>query len=626
MNEKAKASQDAGQGSPDLRIGVYVCKCGGNISDVIDVESVAAAAAKIPGVTQSRVYTFMCSDPGQQAILEDIREMGLNRIVVASCSPFLHEQTFRGVLERAGLNSYLYEHVNIREQGSWSHKGDPAGATAKAVRMIAAAVGKLRHAAPLEKIYLPNHRRALVIGGGIAGMKAAAELAGRGIEVILVEKGDRLGGRLNSLGPVFTSGVPARELVERLEAQLRGNPRVRILTHTEVKAVTGFIGNFEVTLETGSGGDGGEAETLRETVGVLVVATGFQPYTPAEGEFGYRSHPGVLTLPEFIELMEGQEPGAGTLLHEGRPVRSITFIHCVGSRQLDGVHEPQADGNVNNYCSRVCCTSILWQACRVKERFPQVEVYDLYQDIRAYGRGHEDLYLQASEAGVLFFRYHGEEPPEVLPRAGSAPGDPSLEVRVKDYLTWGEELSIGTDLVVLAVGMMPGPIEDLVDMLKLPVGSDRFLQEVHPKLRPVEIAINGILLAGTAQGPMNITESLEAASAAAVKASAMLLRSQVELNPYVAYVREELCEGRGLCVEACEYAGALELVEEERDGKKVRRARVNPGLCAGCGSCVAVCPHRAIDLQGWTLAQYEAMVDAIAAGAVEPGEAAAPPG
>ncbi len=623
MSEPMPSKQGTSKETPELRVGVYVCKCGGNISDVIDVEAVAEAAGRIPGVTKARVNTFMCSDPGQQAIEEDIKQEGLNRIIVASCSPFLHEQTFRGVLERAGLNPYLYEHVNIREQGSWSHKGDPAGATAKAVRMIAAAVGKLDLATPLEKIHLPNRQRALIIGGGIAGMKAAVDLAGRGIEVLLVEKGDRLGGRLNDLGPVFISGRPAQEIIDRLQREATDHPKIEILTRAQVKAVKGFIGNFEITVER-QGEPGDEAGSTQHTAGVLIVATGFEPYVPGEGEFGYRQAPEVLTMPEFVALMEQTTPGARELEVQGRPVRSIAFIHCVGSRQLDGVHEPQPDGNVNAYCSRICCTTVLWQACRVKERFPQTEVYDLHQDIRAYGRGHEDLYYQASRAGVLFFRYHGEEAPVVVSRDRGGPQGPPLEIRVKDYLTWGEELSIHTDLVVLAVGMMPGRIDGLTDMLKLPVGGDRFLQEIHPKLRPVEIAVNGILLAGTAQGPMNIAESLTAASAAAVKASAMLSTDQVELNPYVARVREDLCDGTGLCVRECEYSGALDLVEEEVDGKTVRRAKVNPGLCVGCGSCVAVCPNRAIDLQGWTLSQYEAMVDAIAgAPATAPAENAA---
>jgi heterodisulfide reductase subunit A len=579
-----------------LRIGVYICRCGGNISDVIDVEGVAEKARRLPGVVVARVHTFMCSDPGQQAIQDDIREQHLDRVVVASCSPSLHELTFREAVARGGLNPYLYEHVNIREQGSWAHQHDPEGATAKAVRMIAAAMAKLRHARPLEPVQLPNERRALVIGGGIAGMKAAADLAAQGLPVLLVEKTARLGGALNDFGRVFTSERPARELVRELESQLRDDPRVEVLTEAQVRGVAGSIGNFQVTIEGALGPDRRSAQ-VEITVGVVIVATGFSPYAPAEGEYGYAHHPAVLTMPQFIRLMDGVSARAKELVFRGRPVRSVAFLHCVGSRQSEGVDPPGPDGRVNEYCSRVCCTTTLQQALQLKQRYPKIEVFDLHRDIRSYGRGHEDYYLEASRAGVLFFRHHGEEPP-VAEADGS-----SLRLRVRDWLTWGEELEVRPDLLVLAVGMEPASIADLIGLLKLPVGDDGFLQEVHPKLRPVEVSVSGVLLAGTAQGPMNIAESLRAASAAASKASALLSRDVVEVNPYVVEVDPARCCGVGACIAECEY-GALRLV----DGK----VEVSPGLCAGCGACVAVCPNRALDLKGWRLDQYEAMVRAIA--------------
>lgn len=594
----------------ELRIGVYVCRCGGNISDVIDVERVAAEARKIPGVAAARVHTFLCSDPGQQSIQDDIRNSRLNRVVVASCSPFLHETTFRQAVARADLNPYLYEHVNIREQGSWAHKHDPAGATDKAIRLITAAVGKLRHAQELEPIRLANHRRVLVIGGGLAGMKAAADLAGRGIDVLLVERSDGLGGQGNNLGRVFESEQPARELVEALQRQLRASPRVETLLRSEVTGITGFVGSFKVTVE-GAFGPGGQVSTSQIDAGVIIVATGFEAYTPRAGEYAFGKHPAVLSMPDFIRLMESAPDGSGKLVHGGRAIRSVAFIHCVGSRQIDGVQEPQPDGRVNEYCSRVCCTTAVQQMLRLRERFPGTQVFDLHQDIRTYGRGHEDYYYKASQAGVTFFRWRGERPPSVAVVEAAARKSAPLNVTVTDYLTWGEELTIPVDMVVLAVGMMPGKIAGLINILKLPVGDDRFCQEVHPKLRPVESSVNGVLLAGTVQGPKNINETLHAGSAAAAKASIMLAKEQVELNPFVAVVDQHRCEGLGLCAGACEY-DALQLKEQEIDGQAVRRAEVNPGLCVGCGACVAVCPHRAIQLQGWTLDQYEAMVDGIA--------------
>ena len=589
------------------RIGVYICRCGGNISDVVDTDHVAEICRLIQGVAVSKVHTFMCSDPGQQTISDDIRQEKLDRVVVASCSPFLHELTFRGAVMRSKMNPYLYEHVNIREQCSWAHKHDPRGATAKAIQLISAAVGKVSHSTPLEKIRLPNHRRALVVGGGPAGMKVAADLATCGISVVLVERSDRLGGKLPTLNRLFPNGQEATDLAAKLESQVRANPKIEILLKSEVTTVSGFIGNFEVAIH-GDFGPSGKTTDLHTTVGVIVMATGFKPYVPMDGEFNYKRHPAVVTTVDFNALLANQKGDGRTLQFDGRSIRSIAFIHCVGSRQVDGVHIPGPDGRLNTYCSRVCCTTVLNQALQVRRRFPDTRVYDLHQDIRTYGRGHEEYYTDASRAGVVFFRYHGAEPPKVTHVNGSTS---PLRISVKDYLSWGEELDLKADMVVLAVGMTPGPCETLVDQLKLPRGEDRFLQEIHPKLRPVEISVNGVLLAGTSQAPMNIQETLAAAGAAAVKARAMFTTEEVELNPYVAEVDTHLCEGSGACLTQCEYDGALAMVETQQDGHTVQKARVNPGLCVGCGACVAVCPTQAINVSGWRIDQYDAMVDGL---------------
>jgi len=599
------------------RIGVYICRCGGNISDVVDVEALATAMRGVADVVTAKVNTFMCSDPGQGLIAEDIREQKLNRVVVASCSPFLHELTFRTAVQRGGLNPYLYEHVNIREQGSWAHHSDPAGATAKSLRMIAAAVGKLRHAEPLETIRITNNRQALVIGGGIAGMKAAADIAGKGIPVILIEQSQVIGGRVASLGKVYPTETEALALVEKLAAQVTSHPLIRIYPQTRLSALSGFLGNFDITLavEPMSGEAPGpgiplptpmQAEEIRASVGAIIIATGFDPYAPQPGEFGHGG-PQVVTLPDFIRHLRDQPNGE--LQWHGRPVRNVGFMHCVGSRQIEGVHAPQSDGRINDYCSRTCCTAIVQQALAVKRRFPRVNVFDFHQDIRTYGRGHEDYYKNASTAGVVFLRYHGDEPPVVEAGTNGTP----LTVRLKDWLTFGEEVEVPLDLLVLGVGMVPRNIRDLVDLMKLPLGADRFLQEVHPKLRPVEVSVNGILLAGTAQGPMNIEETLSAASAAASKASILLNRDMVELDPFVAQVDASQCIGCERCFDECAYTGALVADTVTLNGNEVRKARVNPGLCVGCGGCVAVCPTRAIDLKGWTLAQFDAMVDGLVA-------------
>jgi heterodisulfide reductase subunit A len=592
------------------KVGVYLCLCGGNIGDVVDVERVAAAARQLPGVATAKVHTFMCSDPGQQMITEDILTQGVNRVVVGSCTPFLHESTFRGAVARGGMNPYLYEHANLREQCSWAHRHDAAGATEKAIRMVAAAVGKARCDAPLDQIRLPNHRIALVVGGGIAGMKAAADLAACGLRVVLVESSGALGGRLLGRGAVYPTESDAEQIVAELRKEVEGNRQIEVLRNSRVKTVSGFVGNFQVTIE-GKFGPVGRSATTSLTAGALIIATGFHPYVPAEGEYLYEQHPAVVTMPDFIQLLRTAADGTGTLRVQRRPVRSVAFIHCVGSRQIDGVHTPGPDGRLNTYCSRVCCTTALQQEIALRRRFADTAVFDLYQDIRTYARGAEDYYRTANEAGVVFFRYRGEEPPIVEKNQGDSMLPTALAVRVRDTLTWGEELRLPVDMVVLATGMAPNAIPELVDSIKLPTGEDRFLQEVHPKLRPVEVSVNGVLLAGTAQAPMDIRETLSAAGAAAVKAAAMFAHDDVELNPYVAEVSASLCDGAGQCVTQCEYDGAIQMVEQVEDGRTVRRAQVNPGLCVGCGACVAVCPHRAIQVNGWRLDQYEAMVDGI---------------
>ncbi len=606
------------------RVGVYVCQCGGNISDVVDTRVAAETAKLIPGVAVSRVHSFMCSEPGQAMIAEEIRREGLNRVVVASCSPFLHELTFRTAVQRGGLNPYFYEPVNIREQVSWAHHGDPAGATAKAIRLIAAAVERLRHAEPLEQIRLPNHRRALVIGGGIAGLKAADDLAGKGLPVVLVEHGAELGGRVAELSALFPTGEDAATLARRLAQDVRDNPNVEVFTGAVVKAVSGFLGNYDVTVGPAAvppedASLPGKGQDCNLTVGAIIVATGFDPYRPADGEYGFGRHPQVILMPEFIALLA--RSGGVELQWQGRPVRRLGFLHCVGSRQIEGLHPPQADGKVNDYCSRVCCTTALHQALAAKRRFPRLDVFDFHQDIRSYGRGHEEIYRQASQAGIVFFRFHGDALPAVEPGAHGAP----IEVRLKDWLTWGEEIVAPLDLLVLAVGMMPRSNQELIRLLKLPTGADRFLQEVHPKLRPVETAVNGILLAGAAQAPMTVDEALASASAAAAKAAVLLAHDEVELEPFKARVDPAKCIGCALCFPECVYEGALVREDGERERKPITRAKVNPGACVGCGACVPVCPTRAIDLQGWTLDQFEAMVDGLlsppAAATASPSEA-----
>ncbi len=672
MPENSVPENNPASAGEEIRVGVYTCHCGGNISHVVQCEQVAKLLGKLPDVVVTRTDPSFCSDTGQAIIEQDIKELGINRVVIGACAPSLHEQTFRGAVTRAGLNPYLYQHVGIREQDSWVHSSDHEGATEKAVRLMAAGVAKARLLTPLAPIRLSAEKQALVIGGGVAGLRSALDIARQGIRVTLVEKSPFLGGRMGQLESVFPLDEDPRQLLHDLIQELAAHPGITVLTQAEVTAVFGYVGNFNVqvtqharginddiaealmaacTQETTDEFNYGltrrkviyrpypgcypatpavdwehyngepihvngesivlkdELQTYELTAGAVVLATGFNPYEPHQGEYGYSEIPQVITLPQLIRhlalLKDGDE-----LTWNSSPVRDIALIHCVGSRELDGVHEPQADGQVNNYCSRVCCTASLHMAVELRQRFPKLNLYELYQDIRTYGRGHEEIYRHAQSSMVRFLRYHGDERPEVI-AAPDGDTHPVL-VRVKDYLTYGEEMEVPVDLVALAVGMMPRQVDDLVNMFKVARGADRFLLEAHPKLRPVEMAVRGIVLAGTAQGPMNLQESLSAASAAAAKVAALLGQGWVELPPFVAHVNLTKCNGAGACVKACREDGAITLQTFIEDGHEVQRAVVTPANCTGCGACVGACPNRAIDVQAWTLAQYEAMVDAIA--------------
>lgn len=641
MAENAKNAPDAAVRNQDEpRVGVYICYCGGNISDHVDVEKVRERMERVPGVAVARTNMFMCSDPGQELIMEDLRNGTINRVVVASCAPSLHESTFRSAIARAGGNPYQYEHANIREQVSWVHDGDPA--TDKATRMVAAAAGKARLLKPLEPLRVEARQRALVIGGGVAGMRAALDLADRGIPAVIVEKTPCLGGGVAALGRLAPTGEDAAELVADLARRVLNHPEITVYAGAELTGFGGYVGNFSMEISpskdqaaptAGAPGDiitgrgvlapsfPGEDKLALET-GVVILATGFSSYRPRSGEYGYGENPEVLTLPEFLRLLARSRRTGGALSLDGRTIRRMAIIHCVGSRQIPGVHQEREDGTLNEHCSRVCCSASINAAVTVRESWPETNVYELYRDIRTYGRGQEELYAQASADRVVFMRFADEDMPRVRRNAPGA--EFPLSVTVRDELTFGEELETPVDLVVLATGMEPSPIHDLVEMLKLPVGADRFLLETHPKLRPVELPVAGLYLAGTCQAPMDVGEACNAAAAAAVKASALLGKGYVELDPFVAEVDVRRCKGTGACVEACLNEGALSLVEMELDGETVTRARVSPALCLGCGACAAVCPENAIDVNGWTLAQYEEMVDMIvsdAAFAPEPQDA-----
>jgi heterodisulfide reductase subunit A2 len=561
---------------PERKIGVYVCRCGGNISDYVDVERVVAAVEDEPGVKVARTAMFTCSDATQSEIVADIEGQELDGLVVASCSPKLHTFTFRAAAKRAGLNPYQYTQVNIREQCSWTHTDDHEGATEKAIRLVRAGINRTRLTSPLEPLVVETAQRALVVGGGIAGLRAALGLAEIGLGVFLVEREPELGGWVGRLGEIYPHGANGRELVARLVEQVRARPDVTVLTNAEVVAKSGSYGNYTASLRV-QGDDG--PETIEVEVGSIIVATGFDSYQPEAGEYGYGIE-GVLTLPELQELLEG---GDGPLELAGRPVRSIAYVYCVGSRQADG----------NTYCSRYCCPAAIHASLQVAARDPEVRQYHLYRELRAYGE-HELAFTESRKKGSLYLRFPDDDPPEV------ARDDDGLRVTLRDLLTAGEEVTIPVDLLVLVTGMVPRENEGLVAALKLPVGNDGFFNEIHPKLRPVETVVDGVLIAGACQGPKTASESVASGLAAVTQTAAMLKLGHAELDPQVAVVDAAACTGCGDCIDSCPF-GAIALA----DGVAV----VDGAGCKGCGACTPVCPENAIDLLGYTDAQVRSMIE-----------------
>ena len=597
----------------EAKVGVYVCHCGGNISNTVDVEKIVAASLEMPGVVVAQHNMFMCSDPGQDLIIEDIKNGKINRLVVAACAPSLHEITFRNALLRAGLNPYLYVHANIREQVSFVHEGNEA--TEKAISMIAAAVAKVRKILPLETTDVTVKEHATVMGGGVAGLKSALDLARRGLRVALIEKSPFLGGRAARLDKVFPTGERAGDLIHFLTEAVLDNPNIDVYTCAELTAQEGYIGNFSLKIKRRPpssdeelaniekviqhGGYGRDfipfvgicpsepptdIEDIKISTGAVVIATGFTPYNPRHGEYGFIVHPEVITLADLIKIM-AESPNKGEYLEvNGRKIKSMAMIHCVGSRQVPGIHEPDDNGKIQENCSRICCTSLLHTAIDIKDKHPETAIYNIYRDIRTYGRGHEEIYSTASEKGVQFIRFKVENSPQIIE---GKDGDYPLSVLVADSMLQDEELEVPVDLVVLAAGMHPGHIDSIIDILKIHCGADGFLLEVHPKLRPVEVFTAGIYLSGSCQAPMDITEATAAASAAASKVSIVLSQGEVHLEPFVAKVDTSKCAACLTCVRTCPFG--VPRVEEHR-------AYINPAACYGCGACAAACPGNAISL------------------------------
>jgi heterodisulfide reductase subunit A len=567
----------------ERRIGVYICYCGGNISDYVDCERVREAIKDEEDVVVAKTTMFACSDAAQQEIIDDIQEQNLDAMVVASCSPTLHLFTFRGVAERANLNPYLYVQVNLREQCSWAHTDLPKQATEKAVRMVKAGIARARLTTPLEKIRIQTVPRALVIGAGISGLRAALALSDLGISVFVAEKSDSVGGWVAGFGKMYPHDRLGSELIADIVEEIGRRENITVYTEAELVEKSGCIGDFNAVLKA-------KGERISLNVGSIIVATGFTPYQPAEGEFAYGSE-GVLTLSEFKQLLDGSN---GSLVYGGKPVRNVTYIYCVGAREEPGE-------GAHTYCSRYCCNAAMHASAVAHELSPGLHQFHLFRDVRTYGK-YELLYEDARTKGAIFIKFGDDAPPQVERVDGR------LQVKVNDVLTSGEELEIETDLVVLVTGMEPRSNLPLNDVLKLPIGLDGFFKEIHPKLRPVETVIDGVFIAGAAQAPQNSAESVTSGLAATSKTAALLKKGYVELEPLIATVDVDACTWCDKCVPTCPYTA----IEKVSAGEK-EVAEINTALCKGCGCCVPACPEGALYVKGYSDQQVKAMIDAMEA-------------
>jgi heterodisulfide reductase subunit A len=644
--------------SEEPKVGVFVCHCGMNIAGTINVKEVVEYARTLPHVVDANEYVFMCSAPGQDLIKDDVKNLGINRVVVAACSPAMHEPTFRAAMADAGLNRYLLEMVNIREQSSWVHAHEKKRATEKTKDLLRMAVAKAVLLEPLEELRIGMQPISLVLGGGVAGLRASLDLAQRGYKVHLIEKLPTIGGRAVGLGTIARSDMSGSELLKPILDQIESHTNIVTYLNSDLVNLDGSVGYFKakvvtyprfvnakctlcdqcvqacpvevtneydyglsrrkaiyipfkdarprmMTIDPNSCTMCGEcvkvcepgaidlAEESKENeivVGGVILATGFEPYEPPFGDFGFGYSENILTLFQLERLLDANGPTKGRLVQSGEAPRNIAFIMCVGSL---GTTE-----NAHQYCSRTCCASSLKNMIRIRALYPDATIYAIYKDIRTYARHDETLYEQATEQRVKFINF--EKTPTVNVDSNG------ITVEVRD-VTLQASLAIPVDLVILAVGMSPSSsLRGVRSVVKVGCSPEGFLREAHPKLRPVEAPADGIFFAGSVSGPKNVIESSMAGSATAAKASALFAKGEFHVEPITAQVTEELCSGCAVCIAMCPY-GAI----SRKSVGDNKRAEVDRALCKACGVCVAACPSGAMQQAGFKDTQLLAQIAAI---------------
>ena len=541
------------------RVGVFVCRCGINIAGVVDVPSVAEYAKTLPYVEYTCDNLYSCSQDTQETISQIIKQKNLNRVVVAACTPKTHEPLFQETLLNAGLNKYLFEMANIRNQDSWVHKNNPKFATKKAKDLVRMAVSKVTLMEPLKESELEVNQTAVVIGGGISGMAAAKSLANQGYETHIIERSAQLGGQALNLYQTVT-GEDIQKKLSGLIKEVQNNKNIHIHVDTALSNIDGFVGNFEATLSSN-----GTQESLEH--GVAVIATGASPLKPAE--YSYGEDPRILISLELDRKFIDKDPGL-------KKINTAVFIQCVGSR------EPERP-----YCSRVCCTHAIDNALQLKKLNPAMNVFVLYRDIRTYSE-REYIYKEAREAGVIFIRFSLDRKPEVILKDGR------LLVKTMDPIL-GRPLEIETDLLTLATAVIPYKDEQLANFFKVALNDDGFFVERHAKLGPVEFATDGVFLCGLAHYPKPIDESIAQGRAAASRAITLLAQKTIHTSGNIAETDPAMCSQCGVCVSVCPYS-APSFTEE---GPWTGKAQINPVLCKGCGLCVASCRSGAIHLKGF---------------------------